>query len=71
MQDGGIQGVKREGRGMVDGGDTVVGEAVQKGTGMVRKVLKVRLEGGDPLGVDEGQPRCGRQGCAGRMGVLT
>jgi hypothetical protein len=60
MQDGGIQGVKGEGRGMGDGGDTVVGEAVQKGTGMVRKVLKVRLEGGDPLGIDEGRPRRGR-----------
>ena len=41
---------------MGDCGDTVVGEAVQKGTGMVRKVMKVRLEGGDPLGVDEGLP---------------
>jgi hypothetical protein len=56
---------------MGDRGDTVVGEAVQKGTGMVRKVLKVRLEGGDPLGVDESRPRRGRQGCAGCMGVLT
>jgi len=56
---------------MGDGGDTVVGEAVQKGTGVVWKVMKVRLEGGDPLGVDEGRPRCGRQGCAGRTGVLT
>ena len=56
---------------MGDGGDTVVGKAVQKGTGMVRKVLKVGLEGGDPLGVDEGRPRRGRQGCAGRTGVLT
>jgi hypothetical protein len=56
---------------MGDGGDTVVGEAVQKGTGMVRKVMKVRLEGGDPLGIDEGRPRGGSQGCAGRTGVLT
>ncbi len=39
---------------MGDEGDTVVGEAVQKGTGLVRKVLKVRLDGGDPLGIDEG-----------------
>jgi hypothetical protein len=56
---------------MGDRGDPVVGEAVQKGTGLVRKVLKVRLEGGDPLGVDEGRPRRGRQGCACCTGVLT
>jgi hypothetical protein len=56
---------------MGDGGDTMVGEAVQKGAGMVWKVLKVRLEGGDPLGADEGRPRSCRQGCAGRTGVLT
>ncbi len=71
MQDGSIQGVKGRGRGMGDGGDTMVGEAVQKSTGMVQKVLKVRLEGGDPLGADDGRPRSGRQGCAGRTGALT
>jgi hypothetical protein len=48
-----------------------MGESVQKGTGMVWKEMKGRLEGRDPLCVDEGRPRCGRQGCAGHTGVLT
>ncbi len=56
---------------MGDGGDTGVGEAVQKGTGMVWKVMKGRLKGSDPLCIDEGRPSCGIQGCAGCTGVLT
>jgi len=36
MQDGSVEGVKGEGRGMGDGGYTVVSDAMQKGTGMVR-----------------------------------
>ncbi len=39
---------------MGDGRDTVVGDAVQEGTGMVWEVMEGRLEGGDPLGIDEG-----------------
>jgi hypothetical protein len=38
---------------------------------MVWKVMKGRLEGRDPLCIDEGRPSSGRQGCAGRMGELT